>query len=278
VANRILVFDKLAFDPAANQYFQLIFVDNGANFNLFVKDVSAFEAPGLASLITSAGATPVVPPGGAGVTGTGTTNTVPLWTNGPGGVIGNSVITQAAALVGVGLGAVAPPTILTAGDSSAAATRGVMSWQASNDTGSAHLHLRKSRGTFAVPLIVVTGDLLGRVVYSGFDGATYLESSSVRVTVTGTVALTRIPTKMEFLTATDAAPSVPTVALTLNKDQSAQFANTIQLGTVSVATGGLLLANSASAFLTTIQAGNAAAARDETLSLARILATFFFTV
>lgn len=43
------------------------------------------------------------------------------------------------------------------------------------------------------------------------------------------------------------------------------FTTTIQLGTVSSATGQVLLANSASAFLTTLQAGNAAAARTWTL-------------
>jgi hypothetical protein len=97
MASRILVFDKLAYDPAANQWFQLIFIDNVGSFNLFIKDVPAPTNPSLASQISSVGATPVIAPSGVGnVNGVGTTGNITLWTDGPNSVIGDSVLTQAA--------------------------------------------------------------------------------------------------------------------------------------------------------------------------------------
>jgi len=97
MANKILVFDKLAFDPATLQYFQVILIDGGTSYNMYVKDVSAPVNPGLASQISASGAIPVIAPSGAGdVVGLGTTGTVPLWTDGPNSVIGDSVLTQVA--------------------------------------------------------------------------------------------------------------------------------------------------------------------------------------
>jgi hypothetical protein len=124
----------------------------------------------------------------------------------------------------VGLGSTAAPTAFTVGDTSTSSPRGIMSWQASADASSAHLHMRKTRGTFASPGAVLTADVLGRVVFSGFEGSSYLETAYIRALATGTVAATRIPSKLEFWTSTDAAPSVATLALTLDKDQSATFA------------------------------------------------------
>jgi hypothetical protein len=57
---------------------------------------------------------------------------------------------------------------------------------------------------------VVTEDTLGKLVASGYDGSNYLEMGSISVAVEGTVAATRVPTKLVFSTATDAAPSVLT--------------------------------------------------------------------
>lgn len=157
-------------------------------------------------------------------------------------------VSQSSGGFGVG-SAVAPPTKLTVFDSSSSTPRGLMSWQASADTSSAHLHMRKSRGTFASPGAVLAGDILGRLVYGGYDGASYLEMGSVRVTATGTVASTRIPTKMEFMTGTDAAPSVLTTALTLDKDQSATFAgNSTFSGATNTFTNGLTLGASGNLF------------------------------
>lgn len=152
----------------------------------------------------------------------------------------------------IGLGSTVAPTMLVIGSTSSSSPRGPMSWQASDDTGSAHYHMRKSRGTFASPTTIVTGDILGRLVFSGYDGSNYLEMGSIRLTSTGTIAATRVPTKMEFLTGTDAAPSVATVALTLNADQTATHAKG-----VTISSGALTLAGSSSG-TTTIQSPAAA--------------------
>jgi hypothetical protein len=94
--------------------------------------------------------------------------------------------------------------------------------------------MRKSRGTFAAPLTIVTGDILGRLVFGGYEGTNYNESAYIRGTSTGTIATNRVPSKLEFFTSTDAAPSVATVALTLNADQSATFANRVNNITFTV--------------------------------------------
>jgi hypothetical protein len=119
--------------------------------------------------------------------------------------------------------------VLPTMDTTSSTPRGLMSWQASNDTASAHLHMRKSRGTFGTPLTIVTGDILGRVVFGGFDGSAYNESAYIRGTSTGTRGSLRVPSKLEFFTSTDAAPSVPTVALTIGADQKSTFAQPIAL-------------------------------------------------
>jgi hypothetical protein len=105
MSNRILVFDKLAYDPATNQYFQMIFIDNVGSFNMYLKDVPQPVNPGLASAISAVGATPVIAPGGVGnVTGLGTTGALTKWTNGPTSVIGDSVLTEAGGNITLGGG------------------------------------------------------------------------------------------------------------------------------------------------------------------------------
>ncbi len=98
---------------------------------------------------------------------------------------------------------------------SASDPRGVMSAQYSTDAIGARLHLRKARGTEAAPTTIVTGDVLGRVRVSGYDGATYLQMASIDVVATGTIATTRVPTYLTLSVATDATPSVLTEVLRL---------------------------------------------------------------
>jgi hypothetical protein len=98
---------------------------------------------------------------------------------------------------------------------SASDPRGVMSAQYTTDAVGARVQLRKGRGTEAVPTILVTGDVLGRIRFSGYDGANYLQMASIDAVSTGTIAATRVPTYLAFSVATDAAPSVLTEALRL---------------------------------------------------------------
>ena len=97
--------------------------------------------------------------------------------------------------------------------------RGFISAQYSTGTDGARLGFRKARGTFAAPTTVVTGDMLGRINAWGYDGTNFLNTAAIQMSATGTIAATRVPTTIRFLTGTDATPSVLTTALTLNEKQ-----------------------------------------------------------
>ncbi|HXJ44084.1 MAG TPA: hypothetical protein VNH18_32655 [Bryobacteraceae bacterium] len=119
----------------------------------------------------------------------------------------------------------APPTGLSGyfACTSNADPRGLMTAQYSTDTVSARLHFRKSRGTEAVPTTIVTGDVLGRMRYSGYDGTAYLQMASIDAVSTGTIGTNQVPTKLQFYTATNANPSVLTLAMTLDETQAWVF-------------------------------------------------------
>lgn len=118
--------------------------------------------------------------------------------------------------------------------------RGITSLQASSDNSSARFNGYKSRGTQASPTTVVTADLVTR--WSGWphDGANYLEMSSIVMGTEGTIAATRTPTYMQFLTATDAAPSVLTEAMKLDSAQKATFSGRVICSVVGAASAPML--------------------------------------
>lgn len=128
------------------------------------------------------------------------------WAN-PGTIGNNTPNTGAFTTVAVGGPAVTELTVYT---TSNADPRGILSGQYSTDANGSRVHLRKARGTIASPTIIVTGDTLGRIRFSGYDGANFLQMASIDAISTGTVASTRIPTYLSFSVATDAAPSVLT--------------------------------------------------------------------
>lgn len=137
--------------------------------------------------------------GGVGISGTAAANQVAVWASAT-SIGGSSALTF-------------DGTVLTTNITSATDPRGIMSAQYSTDTNAARVHLRKARGTLTVPTTVVSGDVLGQVRFSGYDGANFLQMGSIDVVSTGTIAATRVPTDMVFYTATDAAPSVLTEQL-----------------------------------------------------------------
>lgn len=75
---------------------------------------------------------------------------------------------------------------------------------------------------------VVTADDELLIRAFGADGVNYVESSQIQMTTGGTIASTRVPGKIVFKTGTDAAPTVLTTALTLDKDQSTTAAGTLK--------------------------------------------------
>jgi len=140
--------------------------------------------------------------------------------------------------VGVGLSGTDAVTNLTVGDTVTTSPRGIMSWQSNTGTDGARLHLRKSRGSFSGPTTVLTGDTLGRLIASGFVGATngFIEMASIDMKAAGTVADTstgRLPTDMEFWTATNASPSVLTKRLTIDSAGLSTFTGGVSCTTLS---------------------------------------------
>lgn len=133
----------------------------------------------------------------------------------------------------VGIGTLTPASLLHVADTSTSAVRGVLSAQYSASTDGGRVIGRKARGTLAAPTIVTTGDALASWIGEGYDGSNYLQMGAIFINSTGTVAVTRVPTTMVFQTATNAAPSVLTTALTLGADQSAAFTAGITATTVA---------------------------------------------
>lgn len=114
------------------------------------------------------------------------------------------------------------------------------------------LEFRKARGTIASPTVCTTGDDLGTFDFYGCVAAgEYVRSASIRSDIAGTIATTRGPGTLTFLTATDAAPSVLTAALTLGAGQTATFGAAIfppstdgaAIGSASVMWSDLFLAD-----------------------------------
>lgn len=132
--------------------------------------------------------------------------------------VGNIIGSGALNAVNVAAG-ITPYTEFEVDSTSTSSPRGIMSAQFNTGTDGARLHFRKARGTRASPTVVVTGDNLGRLVGTGYDGSNYLEMASIYFASEGTIAATRVPTNISFWTATDATPSVLTLAMTINSAQ-----------------------------------------------------------
>lgn len=138
-------------------------------------------------------------------------------------------------------GGVLPPNgvDLYVSSQSGADPRGMMSAQYSSDTVGARIHLRKARFSEASPAVIVTGDLLGRIRFSGYDGTNYLQMGSIDVVSTGTIATNRVPTYMTFSAATDAAPSVLIEVLRLT-ETGLTTTKGVACSTVTCSSGGSL--------------------------------------
>lgn len=115
------------------------------------------------------------------------------------------------------------------------------------------LKTRSTSATGDANTTITTGDDLLSIDAFGADGTDYIGTASILFDSTGTIGTTRVPSVIKFLTGTDAAPTVKTLALTLNADQSATFAagltttnvtdSALTSGRVIIASTGGLLAN-----------------------------------
>ena len=103
---------------------------------------------------------------------------------------------------------------------------------------------RKARGTFAAPTVVTSADDLGSLDFYGAVAAgEYVRAAQVLVEMTGTIATTRGPGVITFKTATDAAPSVLTTAMTISAAQLVTCAAgvTVTTGNVTISAGNAVL-------------------------------------
>jgi hypothetical protein len=100
----------------------------------------------------------------------------------------------------------------------------------SGDAVSRTLGFYKSRGTYASPTIVNTGDYLGEIVGYGYDGDQYIRSASIRFKSSGTIADNRIPSSIEFWTGTDASPTAETLRGYIESSGAFVWLNYITVG------------------------------------------------
>jgi hypothetical protein len=128
----------------------------------------------------------------------------------------------------IGINTINPVTKLTVVDTASTSPRGIMSFQTSTDTSGARFHLRKTRGTQESPVVIASGDMLGRLVSSGYIGPvnTYKESASIDFISTGTINDTgtgRLGSYIVFNTMPDSNSAGMTEALRINSDQTVSF-------------------------------------------------------
>lgn len=142
---------------------------------------------------------------------------------------GNWYNTQNASFssLGVGTSSTTPVSALHVVETSTSTPRGYTQDQYNNGTNSSQYNHRKARGTFATPLTIVTGDVLSNSNTWGYEGTNFIQSGSIRTTSIGTIGTNRVPSKIDFMTSTDASPSVLTTALTLDQSQNAIFTNRV---------------------------------------------------
>ena len=106
------------------------------------------------------------------------------------------------------------------------------------------VEFRKSRGTAAAPTVVTSGDDIGRInFYGAVAAAEYVLGASIEADMAGTIATTRGPGTLTFKTATDAAPSVLTTAMTISAAQLVTLAAGLTVTAGATSFGGNVTAS-----------------------------------
>lgn len=97
----------------------------------------------------------------------------------------------------------------------------------------------KARGTTGTPTVVTAADDLFTIRALGYSGAGgYVASSEIVFDTEATVATTRMPGVINLRTATDAAPSVMTTAISIGSDQIVEVTGGgLHVGVTGTATG-----------------------------------------
>ncbi|MBI2208068.1 hypothetical protein HYU50_01080 [Candidatus Woesearchaeota archaeon] len=80
----------------------------------------------------------------------------------------------------VGIGTTSPETLLYIVDTSTSAPRGLTVHQISDHAGAPQIRLRKARGSPSSPSGVIAQDVLGNVIFDGYDGTAYGDGAYIR--------------------------------------------------------------------------------------------------
>lgn len=155
-------------------------------------------------------------------------------------------------MLGIGTGTTAPITNLQVVDTGTATPRGITNDQYNTGTNGAQMNWRKARGTFATPLTIVTGDLLGRALFWGHDGTQFIESGNLRFTSEGTIGTGRVPSNFGIWVSTDAVTSVLTQTASFSGSNGIAFTALGTNQSITLApsgTGGVTLSGAGSATL-----------------------------
>jgi hypothetical protein len=105
-------------------------------------------------------------------------------------------------------------------ESNAEAAQAITRWSADNN--SSRLHLQKGRGTIAAPTVVATGDILGDISFSGYDGANMTNGARIEAYVDGSPGANDMPGALLFSTTADGSAS-PTQRMRITAGGEVQF-------------------------------------------------------
>lgn len=114
-----------------------------------------------------------------------------------------------------------PSSKLHVVETSTSTPRGVLVDQYNTGTQGARITMRKSRGSFALPTTIVTGDVLASWTASGYDGSAFPESGKILSTSAGTISTGIVPSKMDFQTANSSGTL--TTGISLDQSQILTF-------------------------------------------------------
>lgn len=148
----------------------------------------------------------------------------------------------------LGLGNVVPLAKLHIAETLTTTNRGALIDQYSTGVNGSRISLRKARGTFSSPVVIVTGDTLASWTAEGYDGTNFLESAKILVTSTGTITTGAIGSIMTLQTMTTGG--VLTTAITISAAQVVTLANALPVASggtniTSYAVGDLIYASGA---------------------------------
>jgi hypothetical protein len=97
--------------------------------------------------------------------------------------------------------------------------------QAHSTPDARNFQFSRSRGNTATPLVVNTGDDIVDIAFAAYDGANFQVRAAIAATVDGAVSAGVVPTKIDFLTGTNATG----VAVSIGSNRQTTFNGAIKL-------------------------------------------------